>query len=69
MIAARIDITNSTDLQRDGLNALKNALGVTGTIKFLEQFDNGGFGDYTAEKYVNEEPEPSNEEIRKLFGC
>lgn len=69
MIAAKIKITNHTELQKDGLNALKNALGVTGTLKFLEQLDNGGSGDYTAEKYTHEEPEPSDEEIRSMFGC
>ncbi|EOS38400.1 hypothetical protein C808_02601 [Lachnospiraceae bacterium M18-1] len=68
MIATRLNITNNTDLQENGLNALKTALGVTGTLKFLEQFDNGGSGDYTAEKYKCEEPEPSDAEIRKMFG-
>lgn len=34
----------------------------------LEQFDQGGSGDYTAEKYLNDEPEPTDEEIRKMFG-
>lgn len=41
---------------------------VTGALKFLEQFDRGGHGDYTAEKYQNEEPEPTDEEIRRMFG-
>lgn len=68
MIAARLNITNNTELQNNGINALKTALGITGTLKFLEQFDNGGFGDYTAEKYEQEESEPSDEEIRKMFG-
>lgn len=41
---------------------------MTGMLRFLEQFDHGGSGDYTAEKYENEETEPSDEEIRKMFG-
>ena len=45
------------------------AMGVTGAIRFLEQFDQGGYGDYTAEKYLNEEVEPTDEEIRRMFGC
>ena len=46
MIATKLDITNAAKIQKDGLTALKNALGITATIKFLEQFDQGGTGDY-----------------------
>ena len=69
MIATRLNITTNSELQRNGINALKNALGVTGTLKFLEQFDHGGSGDYTSEKYTHDERKPSDEEIRKIFGC
>ena len=68
MITTKIDTKSSAEIQKIGLNALKESLGVTGMLRFLEQFDNGGSGDYTAEKYENEEPEPSDEEIRKMFG-
>ena len=68
MIATRLNVTNTTELRKNGINALKTALGITGTLKFLEQFDNGGSGDYTAEKYKQEETEPSDAEIRKMFG-
>lgn len=68
MIATRLNVTNTTELRKNGINALKTALGVTGTLKFLEQFDNGGSGDYTVEKYEHEETEPSDTEIRKMFG-
>ena len=68
MIAAKLNVTNTLELQKNGLEALKNALGVTGTLKFLEQFDRGGSGDYTAEKYREDEDTPSDEEIRKMFG-
>ena len=67
MIATRLNLKNSVEIQKNGLNALKDALGVTGTLKFLEQFDNGGSGDYTLEKYKYPETEPSDEEIRKMF--
>ena len=40
MIATRLNVTNTTELRKNGINALKTALGVTGTLKFLEQFDN-----------------------------
>lgn len=59
--------TRDVEIQKNGLNALKGALGVTGTLKFLEQFDNGGSGDYTLEKYKNPETEPTDEEIRRMF--
>ena len=54
MIATRLNVTNTTELRKNGINALKSALGVT--------------GDYTAEKYEHEETEPSDAEIRKMFG-
>ena len=67
MIATRLDSMNQAEIQRNGMAALKDALGATGTIKFFEQFDKGGSGDYTAEKYLNKEAELSDEEIRKMF--
>lgn len=69
MIATKLDVMNHAELQKNGLTALKDALGVTATIRFLEQFDKGGSGDYTEEKYLYEESEPTDEEIRKMFGC
>ncbi len=69
MISTKLNVLNNAEIQRNGITALKEALGVTGALKFLEQFDHGGYGDYTAEKYLNEEPEPTDEEIRKMFGC
>lgn len=55
MIATKVDVTSGMEIQRMGLNALNDALGITGTLKFLEQFGHGGSGDYTAEKYEGEE--------------
>lgn len=37
-------------IQIEGMHVLKNHLGVVKTLRFLEQFDNGGTGDYTKEK-------------------
>ena len=48
MIMARRNTISNNEIQTNGLNALKEALGVVGTLKFLEQFDSGGYGDYTA---------------------
>lgn len=68
MITTKLDVMNHAEIQKNGLEALKSALGVTATVRFLEQFDKGGFGDYTEEKYQNEEPEPTDDEIRRMFG-
>lgn len=68
MIATKLDITNAAELQKNGLAALRKTLGVTAAVKFLEQFDKGGSGDYTAEKYLKEDPDPTDDEIRKMFG-
>lgn len=61
-------MTNNMDIQKNGIVALKESLGVTGTLKFLEQFDRSGSGDYTKEKYEKQEIEPTDEEIRRMFG-
>jgi hypothetical protein len=53
---AKIDIIDYPKLNKDGLESLKNALGVVGTIRFIEMYDNGGKGDYTTEKYKSSEP-------------
>ncbi len=67
MITARRNVISNNEIQTMGLNALRETLGVVGTLKFLEQFDNGGAGDYTAEKYLKDQPEPTDEEIRRMF--
>ena len=45
-----ININNLVQIRNIGLNALKNALGVVGATRFLQQYDTG-YGDYTKEKY------------------
>ena len=67
MISTKLNIVNNAEIQKNGIMALKEALGVTGPLKFLEQFDNGGYGDYTAEKYQGGDAEPTDEEIRRMF--
>ena len=67
MIMTKLDVMSNAEVQQTGLDALKEKLGITGMIRFLEQFDQGGSGDYTAEKYLKEETEPTDEEIRQMF--
>ena len=57
---AEIDINNEHELLSAGYDALINALGVGGFLKFMGHF-HGGTGDYTAEKY--DQPEMSFPEI------
>jgi hypothetical protein len=46
------------------LQALKDALGPIGMVKFIQQYENGS-GDYTKEKY--EQPDIAIEEIDSLL--
>ena len=59
-----INLMNLRDIRRMGTEALVKALGPLGMARYLEEYDNGGNGDYTVEKY--EQPEYSIEDILKL---
>lgn len=65
--AEKINVMPEGQIQAMGIKALKNALGVRGTLRFLEQSDNGGSGDYTKEKYEEEDARLSKEEILNMF--
>lgn len=56
-----IKITKPSDIRRMGTEALIKTLGPIGMARYLEEFDNGGSGDYTKEKY--EQPDYSIQEI------
>lgn len=66
MDKVKIDGMSEKQLFEEGLQALEERLGVVGTIRFLQQFDNGGNGDYTKEKYEKEDV-TTKEEIAKLL--
>ena len=66
MDKVKIDGMSEKQLLKEGLQALEERLGIVGTIRFLQQFDNGGSGDYTKEKYDIED-EPPEEEMAKLL--
>jgi hypothetical protein len=44
-----IDLNNPSLIRRKGVEALTNALGPLGMVKFIQQFG-GGYGDYTQER-------------------
>ena len=66
MDKVKIDGMSEKKLLEEGLQALEERLGIVGTIRFLQQFDNGGSGDYTKEKYDKENELPE-EEMAKLL--
>jgi hypothetical protein len=56
-----VKITELNTIYTKGTEALIRELGPVGMVRYLEQYDNGGTGDYTKEKY--EQPELSIDEI------
>lgn len=52
-------------IRKEGLKALKDKLGVEGMIKFIQMYSEGK-GDYTKEKYENDE-EPTFEDFEKYI--
>jgi len=50
-----------SEVRRLGTEALVKALGPIGMARYLEDYDNGGQGDYTREKY--KQPDESIEDI------
>ena len=61
---ASINLMKASDIRRIGTEALVKALGPLGMARYLEEYDNGGSGDYTKEKY--EQPEYSIDDIVKM---
>ena len=59
-----ININNLVEIRKIGLQALKEALGPVGMIKFIQQYENGS-GNYTNEKY--QQPDFTIEEIDILL--
>lgn len=66
MMKDRLDCIPENQIHILGLQALKERLGVVGTLKFLEQFESGA-GDYTTEKYKEEDIDMGTEEILAMF--
>ena len=59
-----IHLVKRSEIRRAGTEALIKALGPLGMAKYLEEYDNGGTGDYTKEKY--EQPDYSIEDILNM---
>ena len=48
-------VVKSSEVRKSGTQALRKTLGPVGMARYLEEYDNGGRGDYTKEKYESEE--------------
>ncbi|MDO4337795.1 MAG: hypothetical protein Q4C91_06865 [Eubacteriales bacterium] len=59
-----INLIKNSDVRKSGTKALVKALGPIGMARYLEEYDKGGSGDYTEEKYMR--PECSIEDILKM---
>lgn len=55
MTTKTIKITKPSDIRKMGTEALIKALGPIGMARYLEEFDDGGSGDYTKEKYEQQD--------------
>lgn len=63
-VLGRIRLAKNSEIRRVGTEALIKVLGPIGMARYLEEFDNGGTGDYTQEKY--EQPDLSVEDILNM---
>ena len=57
---ATLNVNNLMEIRKIGLQALKDALGPVGMVRFIQQYENG-HGDYTKEKY--QQPDMAIDEI------
>ena len=64
MMTQTIKIDKPSEIRGTGTEALVRALGPVGMARNLEEFDNGGNGDYTKEKY--EQPDYTIQEILSM---
>ena len=59
-----VDLNNPLEIRRVGMQALKEALGPVGMVRFIQQY-NLGYGDYTMER--QSEPNIDIEELDILL--
>jgi len=59
-----INLNSPSEVRTAGIQALENALGRVGMVKFMQQFEQG-YGDYTAEKY--DMPETTMAEVEAFL--
>jgi hypothetical protein len=59
-----INVNNLIEIRKTGLQALREALGPVGMVRFIQQYENT-YGDYTKEKY--QQPDLTVEEIDSIL--
>ena len=59
-----LNVNNLMEVRKVGLQALNEALGPVGMVRFIQQYENG-FGDYTEEKY--QKPDLTVEEVDTML--
>jgi hypothetical protein len=59
-----VNLDNLAEIRKLGLQALREALGPVGMVKFIQQYENG-CGNYTKEKY--NQPDFTIDEIDMLL--
>ncbi len=59
-----INLLKESEIRRVGTQALLAALGPVGMARYLEEYDHGGTGDYTEEKYA--QPDFSVEDVLEM---
>ena len=59
-----MQLVKISEVRSVGTKALLNALGPVGMARYLEEYDGGGTGDYTKEKYS--QPDYSIKEIMDM---
>ena len=59
-----LNTNNPMEIRKIGLQALREALGPVGMVKFIQQYENG-YGDYTKEKY--QQPDSTIDEIDTML--
>ncbi|MCD7732921.1 MAG: hypothetical protein LUH56_05720 [Oscillospiraceae bacterium] len=60
----QVNLNNPMEIQIVGMNALKEALGPVGAVRFIRQY-NPGYGDYTSERQAEPDVDP-DETIAKI---
>jgi len=63
-MTATLNVNNLKEVRKVGLQALNEALGPVGMVRFIQQYENGS-GDYTMEKY--QKPDLTVEEVDKML--
>ena len=64
MVRSPINLNNPLEVRTIGIQALREALGPVGAVRFMQQYDMG-YGDYTKEK--KNEPDLNLDQIAALL--